>query len=659
MNEAIRSYNVSLIEQLLVDGVASIHDTYVEPSEERRARRQHREPKRTHILCLALSGGARANEKAQQDALDALLRNANERVAGEHVRAAMELAAKAGRHGALSLLLEYAASSSEEEDGSAFLWAKNDDGNTLMHLAALRCTSQCVDVLLTRCPRRDDVLLVANRFGATVLHKIAGVPENDESLRCAELLLARLADDDLLAKALAVRDDERDTPLMKAIRRRSPRLVGLLRQRATDANGDNDDDEAQLTPLHVAAACHWHALVQSLLDDDQCDVNALDHCGHSPLAHALRGDNQPTLFNANVLRIDAAASSSSSSSCAMEIDQEATLRVLFERGANADGQALLHMPTMSGQSIALLLSCCADKAVAARLVADVADDGLLPLDRAMGRSDVGRVGACAALLRAGAPANKLLLLTKHATSLLHALSGQWQYVDCVAPLVAMGVPVDAERAELHGRATVAAVESDIDDTVARLVELGARVDRALLDAVVDHFAAQSLAVLVATAVDIASDDAELAARVRNARNDDGESLLHAAVACNRPALARALTRPPFAIDVDLLPDTDLDNAFSDYGTPLHSAAQKGCAACAEQLIDAGADINSQRNYYRNAPAHLAARYDNVDVLAALIKAGAALDVRNKYDETVADVAEENSPESLALVKAKRVKEEEQ
>lgn len=69
---------------------------------------------------------------------------------------------------------------------------------------------------------------------------------------------------------------------------------------------------------------------------------------------------------------------------------------------------------------------------------------------------------------------------------------------------------------------------------------------------------------------------------------------------------------------------------------LHEAAWAGDVAVIEQRLQEGMDANEQ-NSAGETPLHVAARYNQKDCVAALIKAGASATVRNKKDELPQDL----------------------
>jgi len=83
-------------------------------------------------------------------------------------------------------------------------------------------------------------------------------------------------------------------------------------------------------------------------------------------------------------------------------------------------------------------------------------------------------------------------------------------------------------------------------------------------------------------------------------------------------------------------DKDLTNARDmDDSTPLHCAAWKGHLEVVKALLDAGADINakSQNDHYGDTPLHAASHGNQKDVVKVLIERGANLHSKNKIGRT--------------------------
>jgi len=134
------------------------------------------------------------------------------------------------------------------------------------------------------------------------------------------------------------------------------------------------------------------------------------------------------------------------------------------------------------------------------------------------------------------------------------------------------------------------------------------------------------------------------------RDYNGLSLLHLALDCHPSpsmdvsqdhylqAIVKSLKLP-----VDIVSD-EIDE-FSDGGTALHMAAQKGNVLCVKTLIDLGASLLSQENYFSQTPAHLAAQYNNTQCLCEILDAAnkqnvkkSLLTVENSYQEDVQSIA---------------------
>ncbi|CAL4195311.1 unnamed protein product [Meganyctiphanes norvegica] len=81
-------------------------------------------------------------------------------------------------------------------------------------------------------------------------------------------------------------------------------------------------------------------------------------------------------------------------------------------------------------------------------------------------------------------------------------------------------------------------------------------------------------------------------------------------------------------------------ALADTGQDLFKEVQKGNITSVEQLLSAGAEPNTRkRNHWGNFSAlHEAAWYNYVNVTRALIKAGAEIDIKDKYERTPLHVA---------------------
>jgi uncharacterized protein len=94
---------------------------------------------------------------------------------------------------------------------------------------------------------------------------------------------------------------------------------------------------------------------------------------------------------------------------------------------------------------------------------------------------------------------------------------------------------------------------------------------------------------------------------------------------------------------------NLNIKYSYYGwTALHWAAFHGKLDIVKALINAGADVNAKDNDGWTA-LHLAAKYGDLDVVKALINAGADLNVQDNFGRTALHWAARNG--KLDIVKA--------
>jgi len=69
------------------------------------------------------------------------------------------------------------------------------------------------------------------------------------------------------------------------------------------------------------------------------------------------------------------------------------------------------------------------------------------------------------------------------------------------------------------------------------------------------------------------------------------------------------------------------------GTALHVCAAAARLACAQQLLEAGAEVDSAAGAQRSTPLHIAAREGHLALARALLDAGATVDARDKLGET--------------------------
>jgi len=84
----------------------------------------------------------------------------------------------------------------------------------------------------------------------------------------------------------------------------------------------------------------------------------------------------------------------------------------------------------------------------------------------------------------------------------------------------------------------------------------------------------------------------------------------------------------------------LHNVAGVYGKFKAQSCPEHQLKLVKEAIDRGHDVN-ERNSYGNTPAYLSARGRNLKVTAALVKAGADLNIRNKFGVCAMDFIEEN------------------
>jgi hypothetical protein len=86
------------------------------------------------------------------------------------------------------------------------------------------------------------------------------------------------------------------------------------------------------------------------------------------------------------------------------------------------------------------------------------------------------------------------------------------------------------------------------------------------------------------------------------------------------------------LKVLLAAGVDVDAKDGDQDTPLHLAAKTGSAAMCAELLEHGADANTQAGQYGMTPAHLAAEGGRGEALKVLLAAG--VDVKAKRNDGI-------------------------
>jgi len=101
-------------------------------------------------------------------------------------------------------------------------------------------------------------------------------------------------------------------------------------------------------------------------------------------------------------------------------------------------------------------------------------------------------------------------------------------------------------------------------------------------------------------------------------DEDGNTILHKAVRnCYIDGAKFLITN---GMDVNV--SNQCMDAFSDGGQPIHVASQQGSIEIVEFLVNVGASINSQANYNKDTPLHLAVEFGHSDLCKVLLAKGA-------------------------------------
>jgi ankyrin repeat protein len=123
----------------------------------------------------------------------------------------------------------------------------------------------------------------------------------------------------------------------------------------------------------------------------------------------------------------------------------------------------------------------------------------------------------------------------------------------------------------------------------------------------------------------------------DARDDEGESLLHKAVIMDEPEIVKELVE----LGVEL-------NFHGDLGyTPLHCAVIFQFLAIVTILVEARADIDSL-DEGKMTPLHLAAMGKKLEIVEFLVERGADLDRKDMAGRMPIDFADPDSPIFLFL-----------
>ncbi|ELR11667.1 ankyrin, putative [Acanthamoeba castellanii str. Neff] len=519
---------------------------------------------------------------------------------------ALLAAAKYGRADYMQMLLAAGADPNVRE--AAY-------GNTPLMLAALRSCASAVKELI----ERGADVNAQNRLGDTALHKAAAEP--GASTQCVEMLLA------CPSISLVLANNNGQSALCRAINRGNVDAVRLL-VRAVNGLESDLQRRAEIARALLCAAREDQQLpaLQAILQDAP------------PGSVALRDELGNTALHVAGTRSPGNTTS-----------KAAHAQALIEHGAdvnatNDDGETPLHTNVQQSASYEFL-KCLVDHG------ADVT-----------ARDAAGRSVLHRALLAHSLPALKLLLcgvsnvadtidagleLTadSQGDSLLHKLARSEEYaVEClprvVELLAARGVqslPWNQQNGQgstcLH-----VALRHQNAAAVQYLVALQPGVDIESLDLT-------TLLTLVERR-GMGWMDARVKQTIVDARDQDsGHSLLHKAVVSG--SLEGVVLCLELGFDVNQAVASEFVDAYSTGGTPLHLAVEHDHEPIVRHLLTHGAQVNSQEDYHKNAPVHVAAREARISLLRLLLASGADPAITNRHDERAVDLTE--SPECAALL----------
>ena len=461
----------------------------------------------------------------------------------------------------------------------------DDDGNTLLHLAADAGHLQVIAVAV----ESGASVTVTNRKGLTPYQlaqrrrkskkHVSGFRDNSRSAglhqACSEGNVERLKVLLCQGARLSDKGGNGDTPLHSACRAGQTEVASLLIQLGAAIH----KDWYCCTPLHYACeSCDVDTI--KLLVELGADVNAKRDNGNTPLHCACM-------------------------SC--DVD---TIRLLVELGADVnakrnDGGTPLHCACQQHvyvDTIRLLVELGADVNVKR-------NDGGTPLHCACQQHVY--VDTIRLLVELGADVN---VKRNDGVAPLHCAC-QHGHVDTIRLLVELGADVNVKRndgvAPLH-----CACQNGHEDTVRLLVELGADVNVKRNDGVAPlHCACQhghvdTIRLLVELGADV------------NVKMDNGDTTFHSACEDAEDDLIRLLVE--LGADVNVKSD--------DGDTPLHCACKNGDVDTIRLLVELGADVNVKRND-GVAPLHCACQHGHVDTIRLLVELGADFNVKSDDGDT--------------------------
>ena len=466
----------------------------------------------------------------------------------------------------------------------------DDDGNTLLHLAADAGHPQVIAVAV----KSGASVTVTNRKGLNPCQlaqirseekkHVSGLHYNSLSdglhQACSEGDVERLKF--LLCQGARLSDKGGigDTPLQSACHAGQTEVASLLIQLGADINAK--DWFNRYTPLHCACE-NGHVDTVRLLVEHGADVNLKGEGGDTPLHYACQN---------------------------VHVD---TVRLLVEHGVDVnvkrdDGDTPLHYACESGDVdiVRLLVELGADVNVKS-------DDGDTPLHRACQSGDVDTVRLLVDL-RADVNVKR-----DDGDTPLHRACESGD-VDTVRLLVDLRADVNVKRDDgdtpLHR-----ACESGDVDTVRLLVDLRADVNVKRDDGVRPlHYACQNGHVNTVRLL------LKQGAAV-NVKRDDGNTPLHRACESGDVDTVRLLVE--HGADVNVKSD--------DGDTPLHYACENGHVETVRLLEEHSVDVNVMGKY-GDTPLHYACGNGHADTVRLLVELGADVNVKRDDGDTPLDCA---------------------
>ncbi|GAB4829074.1 hypothetical protein Ancab_018736 [Ancistrocladus abbreviatus] len=157
------------------------------------------------------------------------------------------------------------------EQVSKALCLRNEDGRSLIHVAASSCHPQAVKIL-AEADSSGIMINSKDEEGWAPLHSAASIG----NVNIVETLLGKAAN-------VNVKNDGGRTPLHYAASKGWLKIAELLLSHSAEVNAQ---DKVGCTPLHRAAST-GHSEFCELLIEEGAEVDALDKAGQTPLMNAV------------------------------------------------------------------------------------------------------------------------------------------------------------------------------------------------------------------------------------------------------------------------------------------------------------------------------------------------------------------------------------